>query len=66
MAPGDVTRCDRQLLEKIRTLKKEDLAAATKPFIGGSEVDAFMARRDVLVAMIDKLVAEKGEAQVLY
>lgn len=66
LAPGDVTRCDRQLLEKVRALTKDQVAAATKPFIGGAEVDALMARRDLLLALIDKLVAEKGEAQVLY
>jgi hypothetical protein len=66
MAPGDVTRCDRQVLEKLKALTKEQVAASTKPYIGGAEVDALMARRDALIALIDKLVAEKGEGQVLY
>jgi len=66
LAPGDVTRCDRQLLEKIRALKKEEVAEQTKPFIGGTEIDALMARRDVLVDLIAKQVAARGEAQVLY
>ena len=66
IAPGDVTRCDRQLLEKLKALTKEQVAASTKPFIGGAEVDALMARRDAIVALIEKQVAARGEAQVLY
>ena len=31
LAPGDVTRCDRQLLEKLKALTKEQVAASTKP-----------------------------------
>jgi len=66
IAPGDVTRSDRQLLEKLKTLTKEQVAASTKPYIGGAEVDALMARRDAIVALIEKQVAARGEAQVLY
>ena len=47
-------------------LTKEQVAASTKPFIGGAEVDALMARRDAIVALIGKQVAARGEAQVLY
>jgi hypothetical protein len=64
--PEDVTRCDRQLLEKLRALTKGAVAEHTKPFIGGSEIDAVLARRDALVSLIDKLVATRGEAVVLY
>ena len=66
LAPGDVTRCDRQLLARLRALTKDDVASRTRPFIGGAEVDALMVRRDAIVALVEKLVAEKGEAQVLY
>jgi hypothetical protein len=66
LAPGDVTRCDRRLLERLRALTKEDVAEKTKPFIGGSEIDAMMARRDAIIALVEKQVAARGEAQVLY
>jgi len=66
IAPGDVTRCDRQLLDKLKALTKEQVAASTKPYIGGAEVDGVMARRDAIVALIEKQVAARGEAQVLY
>lgn len=66
LAPGDVTRCDRQLLDRLKALTKEEVVAATKPYIGGAEVDAVMARRDAIVALVQKEVAARGEAQVLY
>jgi hypothetical protein len=64
--PVDLTRCDRQLLQRLRDLTKEQVTNATKPYIGGAEVDALLARRDVIVALLEKHVAERGEAQVLY
>jgi len=66
LEPKDVTHCDRQLFERLKALNKDDLAKNTKGFLGGSEIDALMARRDELVKLINQLVAEKGEDQVLY
>jgi hypothetical protein len=66
LAPGDLKKCDRQLLEKLRGLTAEAVAAATRPYIGGAEIEPLMIRRDLIVALFDKLVAEKGDAQVLY
>ncbi|MEO7891068.1 MAG: hypothetical protein ABIW19_13790 [Vicinamibacterales bacterium] len=66
LAPGDLTKCDRGLLAKIRALTAEQVAAATKPYVGPAEVDALMARRDQIVGIFDKLIAEKGESHVLY
>jgi hypothetical protein len=64
--PGEVTRCDRVLLERLRALTKDEVVARTKPFIGGTEIDALMARRDAMLALVDQLVADNGEAKVLY
>ena len=63
---NDLVQCDRQLLQQLRALTREQLAASTKPYIGGTEIDALLARRDLIVASFDKLVAERGEARVLY
>ncbi len=64
--PGDLTRCDRQLLEKLKTLDGNELAEKTKRYLTKSEVKAVMARRDKIVAEFQKLIAEKGEGAVLY
>lgn len=62
----DLARCDRHLLEKMRTLTEERIAEGTKPHLSKAEVRAVIARRDKIVAHYDQLIAEKGEASVLY
>jgi hypothetical protein len=64
--PNELVRCDRQLLEKLKALDVNALAEATKHYLTKEEVSAVMARRDKIVAQFQKLVAEKGEHEVLY
>jgi hypothetical protein len=64
--PGDLVRCDKHLLEKLKALDGNELTAKTKGFLTKSEVKAVMARRDKIVAQFQKLIAEKGESEVLY
>ena len=63
---NELQRCDRQLLERLRALTKEQLTEKTKSFIGGAEIDALLARRALIVARFEQLVTERGEARVLY
>jgi hypothetical protein len=65
-ATADLQKCDRRLLAKLRELTPERVAATTKPYIGGAEIDAMMVRRDAIVAVFEKLIAERGEDRVLY
>ena len=62
----DLSKIDRQLFAKLEALTKEDVVAATKDFLIKRELDAMMVRRDLLVAHFKKLIAEQGEAKVLY
>jgi hypothetical protein len=64
--PDDLVRCDRQLLEKLKALDAAQLAEKTKHYLSKDEVKAVMARRDKIVERFQKLVAEKGENEVLY
>lgn len=66
LAPGELTRCDRQLLAALRALTPAQVEKKTSPYLGTAEIRALMARRDLIVTRFDALVAEKGEAQVLY
>ena len=59
-------RCDRQLLEKLKVLDGNALTEKTKNYLTKNEVKAVMARRDKIVAYFQKLIAEKGEDEVLY
>ena len=64
--PKDLLQCDRQLLDKLRQLSYDEVLDKTKPHLTKSEVKALMARRDKIVAYFEKLIAQKGEAAVLY
>jgi len=62
----NLVKCERQLLEKIKALNGNEFKQRTKNFLTNLEVDAVMARRDKIVAFFQKLIAEKGEQEVLY
>ena len=66
LAAADLTKCDREVLQKLRTLTAEQVAAATKPYVGPLEIAALMARREQIVGIFDRLITEKGESHVLY
>jgi len=62
----DLVRCDRQLLEKLKALDANAVAEKTNRYLSKDEVKAVMARRDKIVAQFQKLIAEKGDKEVLY
>ena len=64
--PKDLVRCDRQLFEKLKALDADQLMEKTKPYLAKDEVKGVTARRDKIVAYFQKLIAEKGENEVLY
>ena len=64
--PKDLVRCDRQLLEKLKALDANEVTERTKKYLSKDEVKAVMARRDKIVAQFQKMIAEKGENEVLY
>ena len=61
-----LVRCDRQLLERLKALDANTLTEKTKGYLTKEEVKTVMARRDKIVAYFQKLIAEKGENEVLY
>ncbi len=63
---ADLTRCDRQLLDRLRRLDAAEVTRATAPHLNSAEVKAMMKRRDKIVAHFEQLVAEKGADAVLY
>jgi hypothetical protein len=65
-APATLNRCDRQLLERLRRMTRDQLLQAAAPYIGGAEVDALLVRRDLIVARFDQLAAARGDATVLF
>ena len=65
-SPKDLVQCDWQLLAKLQALDGNELAARTRGFLTKDEVKALMIRRDKIVEHFQKLIAEKGESEVLY
>jgi len=64
--PKGLVRCDRHLLEKLKALDANGLAERTKNYLTKDEVKAVMVRRDKIVAHFQKMIAEKGESELLY
>ena len=62
----DLVRCDRQLLEKLKALDASAVTEKTNRYLSKDEVKAVMVRRDKIVAQFQKLIAEKGDKEVLY
>jgi hypothetical protein len=65
-SPENLVMCDKTLFDKLKALNEDDLKNATKKYLSGAQVKAVMARRDLIVDQFNKLVAQKGEAAVLY
>ena len=61
-----LVRCDRDLLEKLRALTREQVEEVADDYLTGLEIAAVMTRRDRLVAHFETLIAERGEDRVLY
>jgi hypothetical protein len=66
MSAKELVYCCRKLLEKLRALDREVLAAKVGNHLTGLEIDGLMKRRDKIVAHFEKLIAKRGEEVVLY
>ena len=64
--PQDLTRCDRDLFERIQGMTRAQLEERTRPYLTSGEVDAVIKRRDRLTGHFESLIEQKGERLVLY
>lgn len=64
--PKDLTRFSKSLLERLQKLEKADLTARVGKHLTGYQISALLQRRDAIVALAAALVAQRGEAAVLY
>jgi len=62
----NLVKCDRQLFEKLKALKADELAEKTRRYLTKDEINGVMARRDKIVAKFQSLIAQKGEKEILY
>lgn len=57
--------CDRRLWERLRTLDRAGLRHRLHPFLDPVEIGTLLKRHKMLVAHIERLIAERGEDKVL-
>ena len=58
--PDNVSRCDRQVLDRLKTLDRAMLKRATGEYLQTFEIDSLLKRRDAIV----KLIEQRGPAGV--
>jgi hypothetical protein len=66
LKPEQLTRCERGLLEKMRAMTAESLAAAVGNSLTKAEQAAVLARRDAIVKLYEEKIAKLSEAAVLF
>ena len=64
--PKDLVRCDRHMFERLKALNADEFTAKAKTYLTNEEIQAVMTRRDLIVQLFQKKIAEKGETEVLY
>jgi hypothetical protein len=64
--PETILKFSRSLLDSIGKLDKNSLKKQMGEYLTGPQIDRLLQRRDALLALAKKAVAEKGEAAVLY
>lgn len=56
----------RDFVDRLKALTAETVRAAVGEYLDDGEIAALIARRDLILAEVDRLVKENGESQVLY
>lgn len=64
--PEQLTRFSKSLLEGIKRLTYEDLKKQTGKYLNDAQIKTVIQRRDAILELAAKLVAEKGEAAIIY
>jgi hypothetical protein len=66
LKPGDLTRCDRSLLTRLKALTDESIEKAVGDSLMKGERQAVLERRDRIVKIIEDRAAKLGEGAVLF
>ena len=57
---------DRRLVEKLKALDTPQSRLRLKSMLSDDEIESLLARRDAILAHLHKLIAERGEAAVMF
>jgi hypothetical protein len=64
--PERLTAVDRKLLASMKQLTKEGVRQKIQRWVSKDQVDAVLARRDLIVRIFEEKIAANGEAKVVY
>ncbi len=65
-APDEVIGLTPELWRRLQEVKDEEIVAALDAYLPGPELRALLARRELLVELIRRRIAERGEGRVLF
>jgi hypothetical protein len=63
---ASINQCERGMYEKLKTLDEKAVRERLSPYLKTYELESLLKRRQLIVQRLDKLIAELGEAKVLY
>ena len=61
-----LNQCERGMYQRLKTLDEAVVRERLKPYLSSYEMDALLKRRALIVERLDEVIAERGEAKVLY
>jgi hypothetical protein len=61
-----INQCERGIYQKLKALDEAAARERLKPYLSSYELDALLKRRQLILERLDKLIAERGEAKILY
>ena len=64
--PRLMSQLPRTLVEKLRAMNQEVIREAVGEYLTDNEIEAVLARRDLIIQWIEKRIKEVGEDKVLY
>jgi hypothetical protein len=64
-SPQNLIRIDRRVYEGLKNLNEDTLSEELKPVLGKAEIRAVLARREKILSLFDKKIAERGEEAVI-
>lgn len=64
--PNVLQRFSRSLLDRISRLEKKEMQKQLGEYLTSAQIERVLQRRDAILELVKKRVAEKGEAAVLY
>lgn len=66
LAADDLVCFSRSVLERLKTIDRAVLHEHLAPWLDDTQIEGLLARRDLILAIVEKRVQDKGEGAVLF